>query len=305
MRWGLVSTARINDAVLQGASGSDAVEIVAVASRDPARAAAYAREKGIATAHGSYEDLLADPQVEAVYIGLPNGLHAPWAIRALEAGKHVLVEKPFSPRVADVEQAFDVAEREGLVLSEAFMWRHHPQARLLVDLLPRVGEVRLVRAAFSFPLRRAGDVRFDPALDGGSLMDVGCYCVSGARLVCGEPTDVAGYAIGGDVDLRFAGVLRFDGGALATFDCGFDLPHRSGLEVVGADGVLVLRDPWHANEPVIELHAGGEVERFEAERANSYRLELEDVTAAARDMRPPLLGREDAVGQARVLEALL
>jgi xylose dehydrogenase (NAD/NADP) len=305
MRWGLVSTARINDAVLGGAAESDAVEIVAVASRDASRARAYAREKGIERSFGSYEELLADPEVDAVYIGLPNGLHVEWTIKALKAGKHVLVEKPFSPRAVEVERAFDIADRSGLVLSEAFMWRHHPQTRRLIELLPRIGEVRLVRASFSFPLDRTGDVRWDPDLDGGALMDVGCYCVSGVRVVLGEPVDVCGYATGDGVDTRFAGLMRFEDGALATFDCGFDMPERDGMEVVGAHGVLVLDDPWHAREPVIELHADGKVERIEVERANSYRLELEDVSAAIRDDRPPLLGREDAVGQALVLEALL
>lgn len=305
MRWGLVSTARINDAVIGGARESDAVEIVAVASRDGSRARAYARDKGIPRSHGSYEDLLADDDVDAVYIGLPNGLHVEWAIKSLEAGKHVLVEKPFSPRASEVERAFDVAAERGLVLSEAFMWRHAPQTRGLVELLPEIGEVRLVRATFSFPLDRPGDVRWEPALEGGSLMDVGCYCVSGIRLLCGEPADIAGFGIGDGVDSRFAGTLRFASGALATFDCGFDLPNRDALEVVGADGTLFLDDPWHGREPVIEVRRADKVERVEAARANAYRLELEDVSAAAREGREPLLGRDDAVGQARVLEALL
>jgi D-xylose 1-dehydrogenase (NADP+, D-xylono-1,5-lactone-forming) len=298
---GLLSTAKINDAILAGAAASDAVDVVAVASRDGARADAYASEKGIGCAHGSYEDLLADPEVDAVYVSLPNGLHTEWSVRALEAGKHVLVEKPFDRRVAPVERAFDVAAERGLVLTEAFMWRHHPQTRRLVELLPRVGEVRLVKAVFSFPLDRAVDPRWEPGLDGGSLMDVGCYCISGARLVCGEPVDVAGFGTGEGVDRRFAGVLRFASGALATFDCGFDLPTRGGLEVVGSDATIVVPDPWHAKEPGLLVDG----ERVEVERADAYRLELEDLAAAVATGRPPLLGREDAVGQARVLEALL
>ena len=299
--WGFLSTARINDLVLEGAAQSDDVDVVAVASRDQARAEEYAKARGIPRAHGSYDDLLADPEVEAVYISLPNGMHVEWSIRALEAGKHVLTEKPFSPRAAEVERAFDVAEREGLVLSEAFMWRHHPQTRRLVELLDEVAPVKLVRASFSFPLGRPGDIRWDPELEGGSLMDVGCYCVSGIRLVLGEPADVRGLGVGDGVDRNFAGVMRFDGGALATFDCGFDLPGRDALEVIGDGGTIFLDDPWHAREPVIEL--GGE--RIEVPKANSYRLELEDVGAAIRDGRAPLLGREDAVAQARVIEALL
>jgi predicted dehydrogenase len=304
LRLGLLSTADINDKVLAGAAASDLVDVVAVGSRDEARARAYAAEKGIPVAHGSYEALLADPGVDAVYISLPNALHVEWAIRALEAGKHVLVEKPFSRRVADVERAFDLAEARGLVLSEAFMWRFSAQTRSIVDLLPEIGEVRLVRATFSFTLDRPGDVRWDPALDGGALMDVGCYCVSAARLVCGEPSDIAGFGTGEGVDARFAGVLRFPGGALATFDCGFDVPARDELEVVGERGVLWTDDPWFAREPAIELRRAGDVERITPRRVDTYLLELEDVALAARDGRPPALGRADAVGQARVLEAL-
>ena len=308
MRLGLLATARINDAILTAASATEAVEVVAVASREAGRARAYARERGIVRAHGSYEALLADGEVDAIYVGLPNAMHAEWAVRALEAGKHVLVEKPFSRRAAEVEHAFDVAERHGLVLTEAFMWRHSPQTRRLVELLPEIGELRLVRAAFGFDLDRPAVHRWDPAQDGGSLMDVGTYCVSAARLVCGEPEEVRGLAAGAGVDVRFAGVLRFAGGVLATFDCGFDVPMRAGLEVVGAEGSLFVADPWHGRRPGIELRRGnppGEPELIEVERADPYRLELEDVADAVEHGRPPLLGREDAGGQARVLEALL
>jgi D-xylose 1-dehydrogenase (NADP+, D-xylono-1,5-lactone-forming) len=307
--FGLLSTARINRAILHAAAASDAVEVVAVASRDAARAEAYAREHGIARAHGSYEALLADPGVEAVYVGLPNGLHAEWTLRALEAGKHVLVEKAFDARAAAVEACFDAAERGGLVLSEAFMWRHHPQTARLAELAHggAVGEVRLVRATFSFPLADPGNVRWDPALQGGALLDVGCYCVSALRLLAGEPARVAGERVVGEhgVDVRCTGVLRFAGGVLGTFDCGFDLPPRHAIEVVGAQGTLHVADPWHARAPGIDVHRPDGTERVAVEHADPYRLELEDVAAAIREGRPPLLGREDAVGQAHVLEELL
>jgi len=308
VRWGLLSTARINHAILAAAAASEKAEVVAVASRDGARACAYAREHGIGRAHASYEALLADDGVDAVYVGLPNGLHVAWAIRALEAGKHVLVEKPLSSRASEVERAFDAADRAGRLLTEGFMWRHSPQTRRLVSLLPEIGEVRVVRATFGFALDRPADHRWDPAMEGGSLMDVGTYCVSAARLLCGEPTDVRGLAAGEGVDVRFAGVLRFAGGALATFDCGFDVPAHHGLEVVGAAGTLRVADPWRGRMPGIELRRGnppGDPERVEVEPADPYRLELEDLADAVAEGRPPLLGREDAVGQARVLEALL
>jgi D-xylose 1-dehydrogenase (NADP+, D-xylono-1,5-lactone-forming) len=302
--WGLLSTARINDKVLAGARASSEVDVVAVASRDARRAADYARERGIPSSHGSYEDLLADDAVDAVYVPLPNALHVEWTVRALRAGKHVLVEKPFDRRVAPVERAFDVAEEHGLVLSEGFMWRHNPQTTRLVELVREgaVGDVRLVRAAFSFALDREVDVRWEAELDGGALMDVGSYCVNAARLLCGEPTEMHGAGVGDGVDRRFAGVLRFGAdGPLAVFDCGFDLPARGSLEVVGSAGTILVRDPWHVREPGIEVDG----EHVAVEPADSYRLELEDVSRAIRDGRPPLLGRADAVGQARVLEGLL
>src|SRR5215208_6149772 len=210
LRVGLLSTANINRLILGGARAAEAVEVVAVASRDGARAEAFADEHGIGRAHGSYDALLADAEVDAVYIPLPNSLHVEWSIRALEAGKHVLCEKPLSRHPEEVERAFDAAAASGRVLAEAFMWRHHPQARRLVELLPRVGELRLVRAAFCFRLDYPGDVRLSRELEGGALMDVGCYCVSGSRLVAGEPTEVSAVQMeGGEgVDVRFAATMR-------------------------------------------------------------------------------------------------
>jgi len=310
IRWGLLSTARINGAVLGGARESEHAEVVAVASRDDGRAREYAAQWGIPRAHGSYAALLADPEVDAVYVSLPNGLHVEWSIKALEAGKHVLCEKPMDRRPEEVARAFDVAERAGLVLSEAFMWRHNPQTRRLRELLDdgAVGELRLVRASFSFRLAPdAVNVRLDAALDGGGLLDVGCYCVSGARLAAGgEPLSVIGSAVTGasGVDTRFTGMLRFAGDVVATFDCGIDMTNRHDLEVVGTSGRIVLADPWHARSPRIVVERDGESSVLELEPADSYRLELEDMAAAIRGERAPLLGREDALGQSRAIAAL-
>ena len=303
---GLLSTARINAAITAAAADVDEVEVVAVASRDAARAHAHATALGVPRALGSYEALLEDPDVDAVYVSVPNGLHVPWTLRALAAGKHVLCEKPLSRRPAEVERAFDAAERAALVLTEGFMWRHHPQTARLVSLLDVIGTVRMVRAAFSFPL--AGpDVRLAASLDGGSLMDVGCYCVGAIRLVCGEPELVTAQQIlGGDgVDVRMAATLRFRGGALAHLDCGFDIAARDELEVAGERGVLRLGDPWHAWAPGIEVRgADGSTERLEVETADAYALELRDLAAAIANGREPLVGRADAIGQARTIAAL-
>ena len=306
--WGILSTARINRLVLAGARKSDRVDVVAVASRDVGRAESYAREQGIGRAYGSYEALLADGEVEAVYISLPNSMHVEWTIRALEAGKHVLCEKPLTRHAAEAEHAFDAADRAGRHLMEAFMYRHNPQTARLVQLVEEnaVGELQRVRAAFSFTVDNPANIRLLAELDGGALMDVGCYCVSGARLLAGEPDQVDGEQVvgPGGVDVRFAGTLRFPRDVTGRFECGLDLPLRDELEVVGSDGSIFLDDPWHCRTPVIEVRREGATERIELEPADSYQLELENLSDAIRGEASPLLGREDAVGQARTIEAL-
>lgn len=305
MRLGLLSTARINDAILGGAKHADAVEIVAVASRDGAKAQAYASEHGIERSHGSYEALLEDPGVDAVYISLPNGMHHDWTLKAIEAGKHVLVEKPYSRRSAEAEEAWDAADRAGIVVMEAFMWRHHPQAAMARSLVEdgAIGRLHLIRTTFSFQLLDLGNVRMAPDLDGGALMDVGCYCISGARLLGGEPERVYGEQVLGPsgVDVDFYATLRFPGDVVAQFDASFTLPERQRLEAVGEGGTLVLEAPWR-------MDWGGRVlvngEPVDVPAVDPYGLELANLAAAIAGEAEPLLGREDALAQARVIEAL-
>ena len=309
VRWAILSTARINDKLLAGAREADGVEVVAVGSRDRARGEEFADRHGIGRVHGSYEELLADGDVEAVYIPLPNSMHVPWSVKALEAGKHVLCEKPLTRRPAEVEQAFDAADRAGRLLMEAFMWRYHPQTEAIARLAREIAPLRVVRTAFGFTIGAddPGNVRLQDDLDGGSLMDVGCYCVNGLRLLCGEPERVSGEAVAGGngVDVRFAGALRFPGDVLGTFDCGFDVPGRGSIEVVGAGGTLVAEDPWHGRAPRLTFARPEEApQEVPVEAANPYRLELEDVSAAIRGGGDPRLGRADALGQARAIEAL-
>ena len=308
VRWGFLSTANINDKLLPGANASRDVDVVAVASRDFERAQAYARERGIERAYGSYEEFLADPEVEAVYISLPNSMHVEWSIQALEAGKHVLCEKPLTRHPEDVERAFDAADRAGRILMEAFMYRHNPQTKRLVELVEggAIGRLRLVRAAFSFPLADAANVRLNAELEGGGLMDVGCYCVSGSRLLAGEPESVYGEQVAAPsgVDELFTGMLRFADGVLAEIDCGLVLPGRDELEAIGEEGSIFLDDPWHSRKPVIEVRREDGTERIALEPEDSYRLQLENMSAAIRGRAEPLLGREDALGQARAIEAL-
>jgi D-xylose 1-dehydrogenase (NADP+, D-xylono-1,5-lactone-forming) len=308
MRLGIVSTADINRKVIPGAHASDKVELVAVASREQRRADEYASAWKIPRAYGSYEALLEDPDVDAIYISLPNTLHREWSIRSLEAGKHVICEKPFSRRPADVDEAFDAAERSGRLLTEAFMYRHNPQTARLAELIREgaIGELRVIRSAFSYSLYDPENIRLRTDADGGSLMDVGCYCVSGSRLLAGEAESVYGQAYTGPTgtDWVFAGALRFPDGVLALFDCGTSLPERDELEAIGTEGSLFLDDPWHATTPVIEVRRSDGVERVKLDRVDSYRLELENLADAIAGEAPLLLGREDALGQARTIDAL-
>jgi predicted dehydrogenase len=308
VKWGILSTADINRKVIPGAKASPRVDLAAVASRDRARAEEYAREWEIEQAYGSYEALLEDPEIEAVYISLPNTLHCEWSVRALEAGKHVLCEKPLSRHPEEVEAAFDAADRAGRLLMEAFMYRHNPQTKRLKELVDEgaIGELRVIRSAFSYGLYDEDNIRLRTELEGGALMDVGCYCVSGSRVLGGEPEAAYGQAWFGPTgtDWVFAGMLRFPGDVIALFDCGTALSERDELEAIGSEGSLFLDDPWHCAVPGIELRRGDSVERIDVEHADSYRLELENLSDTIRGDAEPLLGRDDALGQARTLQAL-
>jgi predicted dehydrogenase len=302
VRWGILGPGRIAARLVRGAERAANVSLVAVGSRDRARAAEFARTFGIARVHGSYEELLADPEVEAVYISVPNSLHHPLTMQALAAGKHVLCEKPYSRRPREVEEAFGAADARQLILMEAFMWRHGPRLRRFMELLPEVGELHSIRATFSFVLTAEGDARLESGLDGGSLMDVGCYCVSAARVVAGaEPASVYGVEdlAQTGVDRAFSGLLRFASGPVAEIVAGFNSDHRS-LEAIGSKANLLLVDPWLGEYGGMRL---GDRE-IPVDSDDPYRLELENVSAAILGDGKPLLGRADALGQARTIEAL-
>jgi len=306
--WGLLSTARINDYIIAAANKSDRVRIMGVASRDRARAEAYARANQIPRSYGTYEELLGDPDIDALYVSLPNSMHVDWSIRALEAGKHVLCEKPLSRHAGDVEKVFSVAESSGRLLMEAFMYRHHPQTSRAKELIAEgaVGRPQLVRAAFSFNLTRPDDIRLSAELEGGSLMDVGCYCVSGTRNLFGEPEVVFGDQLTtpDGVDTVFSGTMRMRGDVLASFDSALSLSDRDEFEVIGDEASIFLDDPWHCRSPIIELRREDKVEQITIEVTDSYQRQLENFGDAIDGRAAPLLGREDSMGQARAIEAL-
>jgi predicted dehydrogenase len=304
--WGVLGAARINQQVLEGAALAEGASVVAIAARDRDRAQAQADAHSIPTVYGSYDELLADPEIDAVYIPLPNALHVPWAVRSLEAGKHVLCEKPLARSEAEARRAFAAAREANKLLMEAFMWRHTPQTKRLSELLDEgaVGRVRVVRATFGFRLEGEGDVRLSHELEGGALMDVGCYCVSAARLVAGEPVHVRAEQVSSTptdgVDVRLAATMRFPDDVLSVIDCALDAPLGHRLTIVGSDGELVLEDPFHARSPGI-LHDG---QLIEVPFADPYAVQIENFSAAIRGEAEPLLDGRDAVAQAAVIEAL-
>jgi predicted dehydrogenase len=303
IRLGIIGTGGILDRFLPGAERSRAIEVVAVASRDGERAHRFAAERGIGRAHGSYDALLADPEVDAVYLPLPNSMHHEWTMRSLRADKHVMAEKPYSTSAAEVDEAHDLADAAGLVLTEGFMWRHGPHAIRFVEELPRIGELRTIRSTFSFSIESEDDIRLSRELAGGSLMDVGTYCVSAARLIAGrEPVAAMGvsWPAAPGVDERFSGILDFGDGVVATLTSGFRSDH-SGIEAIGSTGSLRLDDPFAGQATKLTGSDGFE----EAiPRVDPYELELDDFAAAIRGEHPVRLGRADALGQARALAAL-
>ena len=310
LRWGLLGTARINRMVIPPLRASPGNRLAAVASRDPAKADAYAKEWGIERAHGSYEALLADPAIDAVYIPLPNHLHAEWAIRAARAGKHVLCEKPLALAVPEVDAMQAAAREGGVVLTEAFMYRHHPQTLKVKELVDggAIGAPRFVRGTFSFSLDRPNDVRLRPEWGGGCLWDVGCYPLSFARFVLGaEPVEVLGSQVLGPtgIDETFAGQLVFPGGVLAQIDAGFRSPPRTQVEIAGTEGTIVVPQPWRPEGLPIRLTRGGRTEEVVVAGEDRYLLEIEDLADCVRTGRAPRVSLAESRGNVATIVALL
>ncbi len=247
--WSLLSTARINERIIPVIRASPRSDLLAVASRSQDTADRYAREWRIPRAYGAYEDMLADPDIDAVYIALPNHLHVEWAVRCADAGKHVLCEKPIALTPQEVDRMAQAAQRNQVVIQEAAMMRFHPQTRYVRDLLEQsaIGEVRLVRGLFTFVLEREGDIRWDPGMGGGSLWDLGSYCVSFARAVLGsEPVEVFGMQTTsrGGVDTNLSAQMRFPGDKFVQFFSSFAaFPHVE-ADLLGTMGRLHLDLPW-------------------------------------------------------------
>ena len=311
LRWGLICTAHINRAVIPPLRASARNQLVAVASRTSEQAQAYAKEWNIPRAFGSYEALLADPDIDVIYNSLPNSLHAEWTIKAVQAGKHVLCEKPIAVTVEQVDAMAAAAQKAGVVLAEAFMYRHHLQTLKVQELVESgaIGELRLVHGSFTYNLARPGDVRLDPALDGGSIWDVGCYPISYARCVIGaEPVEVFGWQVTGPsgVDVTFVGQMRFAGDVIARFDSSFRMPDRAHIEVVGSEGIINVPDPFKPErDHKILLTRNGETETLALPDQMLYLGEVEDMADAILLGRDPRISLDDSCANVAVIVALL
>ena len=308
----MLSTAAIAAELLPGFRRSAGNELVAVASRSLERAQTYAAEHRIPSAYGSYEALLEDGQVDAIYVPLPNALHGEWVRAALESGKHVLCEKPLTPTAGEAEGLFALAAAKGLVLAEAFMYRHHPKTLRVRELLRdgAIGELLTIRCSFAFQVADPEhDIRYSAALAGGALRDVGSYCVSFSTFATdAEPEQVLGLArlAASGVDERFYGTLAFPSGAVAQFDCGLDMPLTLGVTLVGSDGEISVPMPWYAHlEPLaVYVRRGGEVAEIETPGENAYLLEIEDLAAVVRGEGEPQVPAAETLRNLRVIDAL-
>jgi xylose dehydrogenase (NAD/NADP) len=311
LRWGILGVAKINNRLLPAFKTARNADLRAIASRSTDKAKAATAAAGIPTAHGSYDALLADPGIDAVYIPLPNTLHDEWTRKAAEAGKHVLCEKPLTPTAPEAEALVEFCQSKGVRLMDGFMWPHHPRTRQLRKLIDSgaIGPVRRVTGAFTFllPLDPA-NIRLQPATAGGSLLDVGCYPVYGIRWAFGaEPKSVratATYRHG--VDLNLTGTMDFGDGRAGVFDCGFDLPMRQWLEITGTEGVIRVPEMWVPDKPVsFELQRGeGPREWVTSEDTDQIACMLEDFGDAVLTGRDPLPLPDEAVKSLRVMDAL-
>jgi xylose dehydrogenase (NAD/NADP) len=312
VHWGILSTAKINRRIIPAIRLSKRGELVAVASRDQARAETYAAQWDIPNAFGNYLSMLESDLIDAVYISLPNHMHAEWTVKSLEAGKHVLCEKPFALSMGEVDRMIAASQASGLVLSEAFMYRHHPQTKRVGEWIKegRLGEISLVRGTFNFTIQNRQNIRLDPNVGGGSLWDIGIYPVSMAQYVMGEPPEwVVGEQWIGEtgVDETFIGQMRYRGGRLAQIASSFRTPFQTSVEILGTEGTLTLNRPFiqmDNERQLIFRSATGETQILPVPEKELYLGEIEDMNQAILDGIPPYISLEETRNHVRTLLAL-
>ncbi len=324
LQWGILSTGRIARRLAQALAVSQTGELAAVASRSLEPARAFAGEFGISRAYGSYEELLADPGVEAVYLATPHPFHLEWVIKAAEAGKHILCEKPAGMNVREVEKMIDAARRHGVFFLEAFMYRCHPQTAKVIEILRsgRLGQVRTIECSFGgLPAYDSKSRLFARELGGGAILDIGCYCASMARLVAGvaaggelaEPLEIK--AVGQldpteGTDLQAHAVLRFDGDVLAHLSASMVAPLENCVRVHGTTGMMTITQPWIAGSAgasiILREYATNTAETISTEDVTDlYAYELDLVAENYRNGEAswPAMSWQDSLGNHRLLDA--
>jgi xylose dehydrogenase (NAD/NADP) len=314
LRFGVLSTANIGkNQVNPAIRASRNAELLAVASRDLDRAREFAAAGSIPRYYDAYEALIADPDIDAVYIPLPNSMHREWTIRAAEKGKHVLCEKPLATSVADVREMRAAAAANNIILMEAFMYRFHPRTIKLLECAASgaAGEIRMIRSAFTVKIARPDNIRFLSELGGGCLFDLGCYCVDVSRsLARAEPVEAQAFAEWNEqgVDTQLVGTLRFPGGVYAHFDCSFLLERREFAEAVGKDGALLSPSETFVNSvediEIVERRGREPEVRHAVKGDNHYRLMVEHFADAARGVAPLRHGLTGSIANMAAIEAL-
>lgn len=326
LRWGILGTGNIARQFAEGMATARHGIVTAVGSRNAATAQAFASAYKIPGALGSYEELIRSPQVDAIYLSLPNSMHAQWTIAALRAGKHMLCEKPIARDAAEAKTMFDEARRAGRLLMEAFMYRCHPQTRAVVDAVRNgaIGQVRLVRTSFCYRTRVIdGNIRFSRELAGGAVMDVGCYCVNFSRLIAGaEPTRIraVGQLHNTKVDVSAAGVMDFPGGIQATFVCGMDIQANNAASICGTEGYIEIPVPWKPpvrdaiwilgrstppRQDVGNPKSAPPIETFKTTADVAlYALEADEFAQAISNGTPAPVSEADTLGNMRVLDEI-
>jgi len=311
LNWGLLSTANINKSLIPPLHSSKRNHLQAVASRSQEVADSYAADWKIPRAYGSYEELLADPEIDVLYNSLPNYLHAEWTVRAVEAGKHVLCEKPLALTVKDVDAIAAAARHHGRVVVEAFMYRHHPQTLRVVEIVSggSLGTLKLLRGSFTYMMKREGNIRSYPEMGGGSIWDVGCYPISYMRTaLAAEPLEGFGWQLTGPtgIDDTFVGQLRFPGDVYGQFDSSFVMPFHVYMEFVGSEGTLIVPRPYKPglNEKIF-LVRDGKTETIKIKGQELYLGEVEDMADAILLGSQPRISLDDSRANVAVITALL
>ena len=311
LRWGILGVAKINERFLPGFAKAKNADLVGIASRSLDKAKAAAKAAGIPKAFGSYEALLADPDIDAIYNPLPNTLHDEWTRKAAERGKHVLCEKPLTPTAREAEALVAFCHAKKIKLMDGFFWPHHPRTHEIKKLLQsdKLGRVERVNAAFSFTMPLdANNIRLQADTAGGSLLDVGCYTTYGIRWAFGEePVKVwAAARFERGVDVAMSATLFFADGRMASFDCSFIHPYREWLEIVCTHGTVTIPDMWIPRQATysVQMNDSLSAEEFVVPGHDQIQCMIEDFGRYVLEDKPVWPAPEEAIKSARVMDAL-